>query len=127
MIPKEQETYVVQSALVFVRALTEAYGSEAGMQLWENLNHNLDPDIKGKVFFAMLTGDYNNIIKLTGMSLPYDKVRAIKTIRTYTGLGLKESKDICDCLEQGIHKRIEVEPKERAQCVRDLMSCGFWI
>ncbi len=127
MIPKEQETYVVQSALVFVRALTEAYGSEAGMQLWENLNHNLDPDIKGKVFFAMLTGDYNNIVKLTGTTTPYEKVKAIKTIRTYTGLGLKESKDICDWLEQGVHKRIEVEPTQRAQCMNDLRACGIWV
>jgi hypothetical protein len=127
MIPKEHETYLIQSALGFVRALSEAYGPDEGLKLWENMNANLDPDIKGKVFFAMISGDYNNVIKMTGVSTGYEKVRTIKCIRTYTGLGLKESKDICDWLEQGVYKSIEVPPMERSKAMSELRQCGVWL
>jgi hypothetical protein len=127
MIPKEHETYLIQSALSFVRALSEAYGPDEGLKLWENMNANLDPDIKGKVFFAMISGEYDNVIKMTGVSTGYEKVRAIKCIRSYTGLGLKESKDICDWLEKGTYKSIEVPPMERSKAMSELRQCGVWL
>lgn len=127
MIPEEHETHIIQASLSFISAVTEAYGADEGMKLWENINHNLDPDIKGKVFFAMLTGEYRNTIKLTGTYDSRDLVRAIKCVRTYTGLGLKEAKDLVVRLDQGIAQTIEVDPKVRHEAIVELRNSGLYL
>lgn len=100
MIPETHRTEIIQNGLAFMRSITEAYGTDEGMKLWETIADSVDPDIKAKIFFAMLTGEYINFITITGYAQG-QKVPAIKAIRTVTGLGLKEAKDICDSLEYG--------------------------
>ena len=125
MIPKDHETHIVQASLSFIGAVTEAYGADEGMKLWEAINANLDPDIKGKVFFAMIKGDYRNTIKLTGTYDSRDLVRAIKCIRTYTGLGLKEAKDLVIRLDNGVAQVIEVDPMVRSEAIVQLRNSGM--
>ncbi len=100
MIPEEHKTAIISNGLHFMRAITEAYGSEKGMELWENITSVLDPEVKGQIFFAMITGTYNDRIEIRGVTLTgqNNAVACIKAIRQYSGLGLKESKDIYDRL-----------------------------
>ena len=127
MIPAEHKEEVIQSGISFMRSITEAYGADEGMRLWETIAGTLDPDIKGQMFIAMLTGNYNDTIVLrrslaAGMA---NRVAAIKEIRNWTGLGLKEAKDASDLVESGMAVRLKVKPDEHHSAVRALRAVGF--
>ena len=101
MIPHEHKDEIISSGISFLRSITLAYGSETGMELWDTIATTLDPDIKGQIFFAMLTGESGSRITIRD----YDhapqggnKVAIIKAIREVTGLGLKDAKDQADIL-----------------------------
>ena len=101
MIPHEHKDEIISSGISFLRSITLAYGSETGMELWDTIATTLDPDIKGAIFFSMLTGESGSRITIRD----YDrapqggnKVTIIKAIREVTGLGLKDAKDQADIL-----------------------------
>lgn len=129
MIPSEHRQDVIQSGINFIRSITEAYGSEDGMRLWENIASVLDPEIKGQIFFALLTGEYNGVVVLTGSVASANKVALIKAVRSVDirRLGLKEAKDICDNLWSGKPQKLEVDPKNRNTVVRELRDAGFYL
>ncbi len=129
MIPDEHRDVIISNGLHFMRAITEAYGAEEGMRLWETIASTLDPDVKGQIFIAMLTGTYNDTIVLrraqaSGIA---NRVAAIKEIRNWTGLGLKEAKDTSDLVESGMAVRIKVKPNEHHSAMRALRAVGFEI
>ena len=59
-LPEEHKTAIISNGLHFMRAITEAYGADKGMELWDTIASTLDPDVKGQIFFAMITGNYND-------------------------------------------------------------------
>lgn len=125
-IPKEHEPAILQSGMHFMRAITEAYGSEEGMRLWDTIASTLDPDIKGKIFIAMLTGEYNDQLTIQLDMVKYrtlvPRVEGIKALRTVAGLGLKEAKDIHDNMALGKVEKITIDPVGRAQAINQLAS-----
>jgi hypothetical protein len=123
---------LINSAVHFLRCLTETYGSDAGQKLWENFNQHLDPDIRGQVFFAMITGAYDDRIIVTGATgMSHNKIPAIKAIRAATGLGLKEAKDLVDQLYDDMdHGRsgrmiLTVAPGKRHEHIHSLRLAGL--
>lgn len=127
MIPSDYKQDIIQSGINFIRSITEAYGTDEGIRLWENIANVLDPDIKGQIFFALLTGEYNGIITISGCAAHANKVAMIKAVRSVSGLGLKEAKDICDEMLCGKPQRLNVNPKNRNQCLNELRSAGFFV
>ena len=129
MIPEEHKQDIIQSGINFIRSITEAYGSDEGMKLWETMADTLDPSIKGHIFFAMLTGEYNSVISIYKFDSAANKVAMIKAIRTVDKrrLGLKEAKDMCDSLLCGNTIRIEVEPNTRNSSLLQLRMAGFTV
>jgi hypothetical protein len=129
MIPTDHRDAVISNGMHFMRAITEAYGAEEGMRLWETIANTLDPDVKGQIFFAMLTGTYNDIIVLKRAQAAgiTNRVAAIKEIRNWTGLGLKEAKDVLDLVESGLSVKITVRPAEHHSAIRALRAVGFEI
>ena len=65
-IPVEHKEAIVGSGLEFMRSITSCYGSEEGMKLWEVIAGTLDPSVKGEIFFAMITGEYNSNLRVSG-------------------------------------------------------------
>jgi ribosomal protein L7/L12 len=120
MIPEEYKESIIIDGLNFVRVITEAYGAEKGMELWEQIAAVLDPDIKGEMFFAMLTNNFGN--KLRVMGVVQNRVAAIKAIRTVTGLGLKEAKDASDLMQMGQTVELTIDPRTRAEAIRILRA-----
>lgn len=96
MIPPEHKDEIIASGISFMRSITEAYGAETGMELWDTISSTLDPDVKGQIFFTMLTGEYGKRITIRAVRPDTGKVALIKEIRNLTGLGLKEAKDLSD-------------------------------
>jgi len=129
MIPEEHKQDIIQSGINFIRSITEAYGSDDGMRLWENISSVLDPDLKGQIFFALLTGEYNGVVVLTGTEASANKVSLIKAVRSVDTrrLGLKEAKDICDGLWSGRPQKLSIDPKYRNVVLRELRDAGFYV
>lgn len=127
MIPADHKEDILQSGINFMRSITEAYGTDEGMQLWEQIASVLDPDIKGQIFFAMLTGDYNGIVKIHSAQSGADRIWRIKAIRSVTtpSLGLKEAKDLSDLLDTGKTITLNVNPKKRNEALKELRLAGF--
>ena len=125
MIPEDHKDAIITNGMHFIRSITEAYGAEEGMRLWETIANTLDPDVKGQIFFAMITGTHNNRIVLKRVGTNTDRVARIKEIRNWTGLGLKEAKDVSDMAELGKPMSITVKPQEYAMAVVGLRKVGF--
>lgn len=126
MIPENHSTAVISTGLHFLRAITEAYGPDEGMRLWETIANTLDPNVKGQIFFAMLTGTHNDTVVVRGVNLNgVDKVKCVKEIRNWTGLGLKEAVDAVNQVDSGNVARLTVKPAEHHRAVVSLRNVGF--
>lgn len=126
MIPVEHKEDIIQNGINFMRSITEAYGTDEGMKLWDVIASTLDPDVKGQIFFAMLTGDYNGVVSITSFE-GADRINRIKAIRTVTGHGLKEAKDLSDLLDSGKKITLKVNPKQRLEALAELRAAGFHV
>lgn len=120
---------VLRDGVHLMRSLSLAYGAEKGMELWDQISSVLGPDIKGKIFLSLLTGQFNDRISVSTRYTPpgANKVTMIKAIRSATKLGLKEAKDLCDAMALGQEVEIEVEPAHRERAISELRLAGFTI
>ena len=125
MIPAEHKTDIIQCGINFLRSITVAYGTDEGMKLWETITETMDPDVKGSIFFAMLTGEYNDRITLTTTAFGSNRVSQIKAIRNITGMGLKEAKDLNDECFNGKTIQLKCDPKKRQAAITELRNAGF--
>lgn len=127
MIPVENKDEIITTGLSFLRALTKAYGSSEGTKLWDSMSSVLDPDVKGSIFFAMVTGEYNDVVILNGVNNNgWDKVSVVKAIRNYSKekFGLKEAVDIMRELEMGKIIKLFIDPKNRHEIMSEFRSFG---
>ena len=128
MIPKEHEATILNSGMQFMRSITNAYGPDEGMKLWDTISSTLDPDIKGKIFFAMLTGEYDYRIKWSSINFTANKINIIRTIRSIDrrSLSLLEAKLLADKLwDRNGSIELEVEPTNRAAALQKLRDAGI--
>ena len=123
----EQEASVIPAAVYFLRALTTSLGAEAGLHVWDQINATIGNDIKGKVFFAMLTGKLGTEITIRGLSSTHvNRIDIIKCIRGITGLGLKQAKDVTDLIFAGKEQCIHSESFAlRDRCLTQLWNVGL--
>lgn len=85
---------VVYRALALLRELGVAYGSTRAMEIWENMADIIDDgDLKMEVFKVMLSGGFTGthveIRDWNGVA----KVTAIKCLRKWCDVGLREAKE----------------------------------
>jgi hypothetical protein len=128
MIPVEHKQEIIASGINFMRSITEAYGSDEGMKLWDSIASVLDPDVKGQIFFALLTGDYNGIVMINSFNSTANRVAMIKAIRTVDRRmpGLKEAKDMVDDLiAKNKAISLEINPRHRIKVLDELRYAGF--
>lgn len=115
---------VVFDGIRFLESLTRHYGPERGMEVWEKMGEVLGPDIKGQVFFSMLTGESSNRIRIQAGTCD-QAVAAIKAIRAGTGYGLKEAKDAWDLSKHQVVTLDNVQRDAKRLLVRDLRNLGM--
>lgn len=127
MIPENHKTSIVQSGINFMRSITDAYGPDEGMKLWDTICSTIDPSIKGEIFFALLTGEYNDRITVKSYDKNSNFIERIKAIRFATGCGLKEAKDLGDLLNTGAAITLTVNPKHRESYLRELRNAGMHV
>jgi hypothetical protein len=117
-LTQDQLDEVVPAGLEFLRILTETLGLDAGVKFHNQLLEAVPAEVRGQILFAQLTGNYTGAI----MTMTWadretthsNKIRvpAIKCVRTYTGLGLKEALDVVDTAIQGQTMRISLSRSE---------------
>ena len=88
---------VVNSARAFIRSLIEVYGHEEGLRIWDTIRSNLGDEAAGDIFVGMLIGRAD----ITVHSIGPNYIDAIKTVRSFTSMGLKEAKDFCEAVRDG--------------------------
>ena len=130
MIPQDHRDDIIHNGINFMRAITDAYGSDEGMRLWDTIASTLDPDVKGQIFFAMITGNVPGRIVITAVNNPHsvtmNKIAMIKAVRAASGWGLKESKDAIDGLvDSGKPIHIECDAGTSSHHRRDLHAAGL--
>lgn len=128
MIPAEYKQDIIQSGINFMRNITDAYGTDEGMKLWDTIANVLDKDIKGQIFFSLLTGEYNGIIHIHSLNPNGNKVWQIKALRSVSSpnLSLKEAKDLLDNLIANNKSiKINIDAKNRNRALNELRSAGF--
>jgi hypothetical protein len=125
-ISDENMDAIVSDGIAFIRSITTAYGSETGMELWETIADTLDPDVKGKIFFALLTGSHEDRVTLSGAVAGTNKIACIMIIRQYTGLGLVESKNAYEQAgDYGQQVSLKINPRERRHMIDELRQNGM--
>ena len=114
---------VVFDGIRFLESLTRHYGAEKGLEVWNKMGEAVGDEVKGKVFFSMLTGESSNRVRIQQGDCK-QAVAAIKAIRSGTGMGLKDAKDAYD---MSSHKTVvlEVAHEERRDLVHTLRSIGM--
>lgn len=114
---------VVFDGIRFLESLTRHYGPEKGMAVWEKMGEAVGDEIKGKVFFSMLTGESSNRVRIQAGTCT-EAVAAIKAIRIGTGMGLKEAKDSWD-LSKIKTVTLDVAHEEKRGMVNTLRNIGM--
>jgi hypothetical protein len=97
---------LITDSIRFLESLGNYYGAERAMEVWSALGPTVGNDVKGQVFMTMLSGNNHSMrLELSRPATPYSgpmhtiAVPVIRAIRTATGLGLKEAKDLWDATE----------------------------
>lgn len=114
---------VIFDGIRFLESLSRHYGPEKGMAVWEQMGQTLGDEIKGKVFFSMLTGESSNRIRIQAGTCT-EAVAAIKAIRIGTGMGLKEAKDAWDLSKIKV-VTLDVAHEEKRGVVNTLRNIGM--
>lgn len=122
MITDSNRSDIMQASMTFMRAITAHYGAEKGMELWETIADTVDPALKKQIFFALISGEFNDQLILRGYRK--DKVSAVRAIREVTGLGLYESKQIADKISVGDPVTIKVGAGHRDEYAKVLEMGG---
>ena len=113
---------VVYDGIRFLESLTRYYGSQKGMEVWNAMGESMGKEVKGKIFFAMLTGQTSGRLRFAAGTCT-QAVPVIKTIRSATGLGLKEAKDIWDA-SRITPQVIEISPDGARDLSKSLRELG---
>lgn len=126
MLPEQHRESIINSGLEFLRAITEAYGSDEGMKLWDTIASTLDKSVKGDIFFAMISGEYVGNITIRGVAPDRNKIGIIKAIRQYDsrGLGLVAARYMAECLDNQESVTMHIEPRNRKDAVNELRVVG---
>lgn len=130
---RTQENTVIGSAVIFIRSMTETYGPERGNELWERIAEVLDNDLKGKIFFSMLTG-HRGLITLIGFTnnlaaelASGNRISIIRIIREHTGCSLREAINAFNSVLEGKNFTFNCDPLDYGRCCQKLKDLGMWI
>lgn len=97
------------------------------MAMWDTIADTVDRRLKLEVFKAMIGGgQIEGRIRIVSAQPSADKIKLIKTLRQFTGYGLKEAKDNIDLLQYNKTAfDIKVAYHDHHVAVRDLQQAGF--
>lgn len=118
---------LINDGIQFLHSLTVYYGQEKGLEVWDHINEVIDTEVRAKVLFTLIGNPSRTKIEFKSDS-HVNGVSCIKTIRSHTGMGLKDAKDLWDeSREVGKRARINIDRKSYKQLRDDLIAIGCQI
>ena len=117
---------VIFDGIRFMESFSRCYGAERAIAVWDKIGEALGADVKHQVFFAMLTGETSNRMRVSRGTCT-EAVGAIRAIRHATGMGLKEAKDVWDLTAVKTVTIDGVQRDTRAAFEHELRSLGMRI
>jgi hypothetical protein len=118
---------IVSAGIELMAAITEVFGPDQGYKIWDDLSTQFGDGIKHAIFLSMLTGNASGFVTISGglnLRGHGNFIEVIKCIRSHAGIGLKEAKDICDEVNTGTSKRVNVAFDKRGAFIDDLRELG---
>lgn len=113
---------IVVTGIPFLNAITTHYGTETGFALWNKLCESMPAEVRDGIFLAMLSGQSPRTVRVKGYS-GNNKIERIKTLRTVSGLGLKEAKDLDDgIVNHGQSFNLTYKPEYSRRSVCDMLT-----
>lgn len=123
----DQRESLVGDSIMFMRTITEVFGADMGQRIWDRIADEVDPCLKQDILMSMLMGHTGRRIRFRRGPIAHEAVSVIKAIRTATGLGLKEAKDLWDASAYS-WAQVDVEDREQARTLlQDLRQFGMII
>ena len=122
-LDQNKKDAVLSASMNLMQVITEVWGTDRGIELWDSIATTLGPDVKGALFFAMISGEGLGDVVLSRVNTN-QAIPIIKTIRSATGFGLKEAKDIYYAARDRGVVKFAVNPKNRMGLLRDLRGVG---
>lgn len=124
MVNEELEQ-LISDGIRFLESITRYYGIDRGMEVWNAMGEAVGKEVKGKIFFAMISGASNAEVsfRVGTADTSGNAVNVIKTVRSYTGMGLKEAKDLWDH-SKGYVSVVKVSPDDVRKLRDDLRNFG---
>ena len=125
-IDEEILEHVITDGIRFLESMGRYYGSDRAMQIWESMGDAMGQEIKGQVFMYLLKGHDTGSVRFRcgDPDIGGKAVGVIRTVRQYTGMGLKDAKDAWDASK---NRYVEVKPvsREDARILRrELQNLG---
>jgi len=99
---------VVSAARALIKSLSEVYGSSEGLAVWDKIRSHLSEQMASDIFLGMLMGPS----QLTIIRIGHYKIEAIKEVRAFTGMGLKEAKDFVEAIADNSPGIIDVSNRD---------------
>ena len=124
VVTDSQNEQLIMDGLRFLESITRVYGAEEGQQVWLKIGEALGDDLKGQIFFRMLTGESASRVWVQAATCT-QAVAAIKAIRSAAGLGLKEAKDIWDMSKEQPVKIEVTGSSQRRELIATLRGLGM--
>jgi ribosomal protein L7/L12 len=119
---------LVFNSLNFVQSITRNYGAEQGMAMWDTIANTVDRRLKLEVFKAMMNGSQaEGRVRIIGAYPSSDKIQLIRTLRQFTGMGLKEAKDSIEDLRNGKVMEIQVPYHDHPKALVEFRTVGFML
>jgi ribosomal protein L7/L12 len=109
-LPSDASDRIVFGGIELMSAITDAFGAEEGLEVWNKMAEHIGQEFHQRVFMAMLSGQTSCHVRLIGKGVRDTGyfIDLIKVIRNYTGLGLKEAKDIADGINNGATETVRL-------------------
>lgn len=117
---------LIFKAIGFIRAANLELGGLGEERVYAMLDA-FDPSLKRHVLMELLMGSDSDEIRIQRTSGPKEKIQAVKVIRSYTKLGLREAKDAIDVADTGSVGRIHGDfgRELRHALAQDLVGTGY--
>lgn len=118
---------LIYAAVSFMQVANKELGDIADLKI-EAMFDAFDPSLKRQILMLMIKGEINGPVRIRRDSgKQFFKINAIKEIRSFSGLGLKEAKDIADLADTGSVAVIEgpFTIDQRHKLAQSLAGTGY--
>jgi hypothetical protein len=127
---KNSKTQLIRDSIQFMKSMSQHFGAEEGMRLWNSIAETLGSELKQEIFFSLLTGQSGPSIKLECQQgqhsiVDQQRVPLVKLIRSHAGCDLKTGIDLMRKLSSGEPVDVIVDPHRRQAAMEDFRSFGL--